>query len=71
VSEAQAPWTSIDCGKPAAVDDRGPKYVVGDWRGHDLQPPPAGYQWLQIDGDFVLAAIGTGVITGILSGPHH
>ena len=52
-------------------DYRGPKYVVDDWRGHDLQPPPSGYQWLQIDGDFVLAAMTTGVITSILSGPHH
>ncbi|MBU9133407.1 RcnB family protein [Burkholderia multivorans] len=52
-------------------DYRGPQYVVGDWRGHDLQPPPSGYQWLQIDGDFVLAAITTGVITSIRSGPRH
>jgi Ni/Co efflux regulator RcnB len=50
---------------------RGPRSVVNDWRGHDLQPPPSGYQWLQINGDFVLAAITTGVITSILSGPHH
>ncbi|MCA8143492.1 RcnB family protein [Burkholderia multivorans] len=52
-------------------DYRGRKYVVDDWRRHHLQPPPSGYPWLQIDGDFVLVAITTGVITSILSGPHH
>ncbi|WP_260432576.1 RcnB family protein [Burkholderia sp. Bp9140] len=52
-------------------DYRGQKYVLDDWQAHDLQPPPAGYQWLQVNGDFVLAAIATGVIAGVLLGPHH
>ncbi|BCF94684.1 MULTISPECIES: RcnB family protein [Paraburkholderia] len=51
-------------------DYRGPQYVVDDWRGHDLQPPPSGYQWVQVNGDFVLAAIATGVISSILLAPH-
>ena len=51
-------------------DYRGPRYVVEDWRGADLQPPPAGYQWVQVNGDFVLAAIATGVISSILLAPH-
>uniref|UniRef100_UPI002ABD2D89 RcnB family protein n=1 Tax=Burkholderia sp. BCC1977 TaxID=2817440 RepID=UPI002ABD2D89 len=52
-------------------DYRGSQYVIDDWRGHDLQPPPAGYHWLQINGDFVLAAIATGVIANVLLAPHH
>jgi hypothetical protein len=51
-------------------DYRGPQYVVDDWRGYDLQPPPSGYQWVQVNGDFVLAAIATGVISSILLAPH-
>ena len=51
-------------------DYRGPKYVVDDWRGYELQPPPAGYQWVQVNGDFVLAAIATGVIASVLLAPH-
>lgn len=42
-------------------------YVVEDWRGHRLSPPPRGYHWVQAGGgDYVLAAIATGVILSIL-----
>ncbi len=41
-------------------------YVVDDWRGHHLRRPPSGYQWVQVGGDYVLAAIATGVILSIL-----
>ncbi|WP_109481057.1 RcnB family protein [Paraburkholderia sp. C35] len=51
-------------------DYRGPQYVVDDWRGYDLQPPPSGYQWVQVNGDFVLAAVATGVISSILLAAH-
>ncbi len=51
-------------------DYRRSQYVVDDWRAHDLQPPPSGYQWVQVNGDFVLAAIATGVISSILLAPH-
>ena len=51
-------------------DYRRSQYVVDDWRAHDLQPPPSGYQWVQINGDFVLAAIATGAISSILLAPH-
>ena len=37
-------------------------YVVDDWRGHHLDAPPRGYHWVQSGGDYVLAAIATGVI---------
>lgn len=41
-------------------------YVVNDWRGHRLSPPPRGYHWVQAGGDYVLVAIATGVILQIL-----
>ncbi|HEY2558655.1 MAG TPA: RcnB family protein [Caldimonas sp.] len=41
-------------------------YVVDDWRGHHLSAPPRGYHWVQNGGDYVLAAIATGVIAAIL-----
>ena len=45
---------------------RSHQYVVNDWRGHHLSPPPRGYHWVQTGGDYVLAAIATGVITSII-----
>ncbi|HZV93653.1 MAG TPA: RcnB family protein [Caldimonas sp.] len=45
---------------------RSRQYVVDDWRGHHLRPPPRGYHWVQTGGDYVLAAIATGVITSII-----
>jgi Ni/Co efflux regulator RcnB len=41
-------------------------YVVDDWRGHHLSAPPRGYHWVQAGGDYVLAAIATGIIASIL-----
>ena len=45
---------------------RNRQYVVDDWRGHRLSAPPRGYHWVQTGGDYVLAAIATGVILQIL-----
>jgi Ni/Co efflux regulator RcnB len=45
---------------------RSRQYVVDDWRGHHLYAPPQGYHWVQAGGDYVLAAIATGVIAAIL-----
>ena len=43
------------------------RYVVSDWRSEHLREPPHGYNWVRSDnGDFLLVAITTGVITGIL-----
>lgn len=47
---------------------RGHQYVVNDWRGHHLTPPPRGYNWVQTGGDYVLIAIATGVIAQIILG---
>ncbi|QRX82418.1 RcnB family protein [Glaciimonas sp. PAMC28666] len=45
---------------------RNNQYVVDDWRGHHLSAPPRGYHWVQTGGDYVLAAIGTGIILQLL-----
>jgi Ni/Co efflux regulator RcnB len=45
---------------------RNRQYVVNNWREHRLRPPPRGYQWVQTGGDYVLAAIATGIIADIL-----
>jgi Ni/Co efflux regulator RcnB len=46
---------------------RGNQYVVSDWRSHNLRQPPRGYNWMRSDnGDFLLVAVATGVITSIL-----
>jgi Ni/Co efflux regulator RcnB len=45
---------------------RSHQYVVNDWRGHHLSPPPRGYQWVQVGNDYVLAAIATGIIAQLL-----
>lgn len=46
-------------------DDR---YWVRDWHSRRLPEPPHGHRWLDIDGDYVLAAVATGVITAIVLG---
>lgn len=45
---------------------RNRQYVVDDWRGHHLSAPPRGYHWVQTGGDYVLAAVATGVILQLL-----
>ncbi len=45
---------------------RSRQYVVDDWRGHHLSAPPRGYHWVQTGGDYVLAAIATGLIVQLL-----
>jgi Ni/Co efflux regulator RcnB len=45
---------------------RSHQYVVDDWRGHHLRQPPRGYHWVQSGGDYVLAAIATGVIADLI-----
>lgn len=47
---------------------RAPQYVVTDWRARQLQAPPSGYQWMQVNGDFVLGAIAGGLIAAIVAG---
>lgn len=45
---------------------RSNQYVVNNYREHHLRPPPRGYHWVQTGGDYVLAAIATGVIADLI-----
>jgi Ni/Co efflux regulator RcnB len=49
---------------------RSNQYVVNDWRGHNLRQPPRGYHWVQSGGDYVLAAVATGVIADLIINSH-
>jgi len=37
-----------------------------DYRSHRLSAPPRGYEWRQVDNNYVLAAVATGVIASII-----
>jgi Ni/Co efflux regulator RcnB len=45
---------------------RSHQYIVNNYREHHLRPPPRGYHWVQTGGDYVLAAIATGVIADLI-----
>ncbi|MFL5297852.1 MAG: RcnB family protein [Phenylobacterium sp.] len=38
-----------------------------DWRYHHLRQPPRGYEWREVDGNYVLAAVATGLIASIIA----
>jgi Ni/Co efflux regulator RcnB len=42
-----------------------------DWHAHHLQSPPNGYQWRQVDGNYVLAAAATGLIAATIIASTH
>jgi Ni/Co efflux regulator RcnB len=37
-----------------------------DYRQYHLKPPPRGYEWRSVDGNYVLAAVATGVIASAI-----
>jgi Ni/Co efflux regulator RcnB len=37
-----------------------------DYRQYHLSPPPRGYEWRSVDGNYVLAAVATGVIASAI-----
>ncbi len=37
-----------------------------DYRQHHLKAPPRGYEWRQVDGNYVMAAAATGVIASVI-----
>src|ERR1700735_263167 len=42
-----------------------------DWHAHHLQAPRSGYEWREVDGNYVLAAVATGLIaTTIIAAGH-
>ncbi|MCY0389427.1 RcnB family protein [Robbsia sp. Bb-Pol-6] len=50
------------------ADYRGGQYVVDDWHAHQLRQPPRGYHWVNVNGDYVLVAMASGLIAQIISG---
>ncbi|HEV2577204.1 MAG TPA: RcnB family protein [Acidobacteriaceae bacterium] len=40
---------------------------VDDWRAYHLRQPPRGYEWREVDGNYVLAAVATGVIASVIA----
>lgn len=45
----------------------GHRHVVHDWHHYGLRPPPRGYEWVRgPSGQFLLIAIGSGIIADIL-----
>ena len=37
-----------------------------DWRRHHLHAPARGYEWREVDGNYVLAAVATGLIASVI-----
>ena len=38
-----------------------------DYRERHLRRPPRGYEWREVDGNYVLAAVATGVIASVVA----
>ena len=38
-----------------------------DYKEHRLRAPPRGYEWRVVDGNYVLAAVATGVIASVVA----
>jgi Ni/Co efflux regulator RcnB len=43
---------------------------VTDWQRRHLQRPPRGYEWRQVDNNYVLAAAATGLIAALVLANH-
>ncbi len=37
-----------------------------DWHAHHLRQPRRGYEWREVDGNYVMAAVATGVIASVI-----
>lgn len=61
-------WNGHDFrkGQPAPERFRGNDYRINDWNDRGLPAPPRGQHWSYIDGNYVLIAAATGIITSIL-----
>jgi Ni/Co efflux regulator RcnB len=49
---------------PAADWGRGDR--ISNWNQYRLSRPPRGYEWRRVDGNFVLAAVATGVVASVV-----
>ncbi|HHG8773766.1 TPA: RcnB family protein [Raoultella planticola] len=61
-------WNGNDFrkGQPAPAHFRGNDYRISDWNDRGLPRPPQGQHWSYINGNYVLIAAATGIITSIL-----
>lgn len=61
-------WNGQDFRRGHAVpqDYRSDRYRVSDWHKRGLRQPPQGQHWAYINGNYVLIAAATGIITSIL-----
>lgn len=50
---------------PPADWNRGQR--VDNWRNYHLSAPPRGYEWREIDGNYVLAAVATGIVASVIA----
>jgi Ni/Co efflux regulator RcnB len=41
-------------------------YVVNDWRGSHLRKPTRGHHWVRVNNQYILVAIGTGLIVNAI-----
>ncbi len=41
-----------------------------DYRSHHLRQPPRGYEWREVNGNYVLAAVATGLIASLILNHH-
>lgn len=50
--------------------DRGQRV---DYHAYHLRTPPRGYEWREVDGNYVLAAVATGIVASVIAGSaaHH
>ncbi|MFU8925065.1 RcnB family protein [Acinetobacter puyangensis] len=55
-------------GQPIPQEYRGQNHYVNDWQNRNLPQPPKGHRWLEVNGDYVLVAIATSIITAIFMG---
>lgn len=46
------------------------RYSVEDWKHRSLPAPPRGQRWINVNGDYILIAVATGVISSILFNQH-
>ena len=44
--------------------------TVGSWQHYHLRRPPHGYHWVWYDGNFLLVAIGSGIIASMIAGAY-
>jgi len=42
---------------------------VDDWKADHLRRPPRGYEWREVDGNYVLADVNTGIINTVVAVP--